>query len=57
MMLDWLGEKKASELVMEGMIAVTKASKTLTPDLGGTANTVQAGDALRDAILQMGEKK
>jgi tartrate dehydrogenase/decarboxylase/D-malate dehydrogenase len=54
MMLDWLGEKKAGQLVMDGIIAVTKASKTLTPDLGGNANTVQAGDAIRDAIYKVG---
>lgn len=54
-MLDWLGEKKASERVMDGIIATTKASKTLTPDLGGNANTVQVGDAIRDAILKLGD--
>ncbi len=57
MMLDWLGETKASELVLDGIIATTKASKTLTPDLGGNANTVQAGEAIRDAILELGDKQ
>lgn len=55
MMLDFLGEKAASELVMEGIISVTRASQTLTADLGGTANTVQAGEAICQAILKSAE--
>jgi tartrate dehydrogenase/decarboxylase/D-malate dehydrogenase len=53
MMLNFLGEKKVSELVMDGIISVTKVSKTLTPDLGGRASTVEAGDAIRNAILNI----
>ncbi len=57
MMLDWLGEKKAGELVMDGMMAYTQAGKLFTPDLGGTANTVQAGDAIRTQIFEVGKKR
>jgi len=51
MMLDWLGEKMASERVMQGIISVTQDGKTLTPDLGGRANTIECGEAICQAIL------
>jgi tartrate dehydrogenase/decarboxylase/D-malate dehydrogenase len=54
MMLDWLGESKASQIVMDGLIAYTQEHQSLTPDLGGNANTVQAGDAIVAKIKSVG---
>ncbi|MBI5305727.1 MAG: tartrate dehydrogenase [Chloroflexi bacterium] len=51
MMLDWLGEKSASDRVMQGIISVTQDCEALTPDLGGPANTIECGDAICNAIL------
>ncbi len=57
LMLDWLGENKASDLVLDGLVAYTQAGEALTPDLGGAASTSQAGDAIRTQILEAGEKR
>lgn len=54
MMLDFLGEKKASELMMQAIRSVTEAGKVLTPDLGGTANTRQVGDAMIESMKKIG---
>lgn len=50
MMLDHWGEKEAAGLVMQAVETLVAQGKTLTPDLGGSATTVQVGDALVKAI-------
>ena len=51
MMLDHLGEKKASEHLMRAIEQVT-ASGLHTPDLGGTATTRQVTDAVLEVIAR-----
>jgi tartrate dehydrogenase/decarboxylase/D-malate dehydrogenase len=51
MMLDHLGEHEASRRLMNAIERVT-AEGTLTPDLGGTAKTVDVTKAVRKAILE-----
>lgn len=50
MMLEFLGEPEAANLVMRGIEKVTGSRQVLTPDLGGTATTWDMGDAIRAAI-------
>lgn len=59
MLLAWLGHKhdapgavKAAEAVERAMQNVINAGKTLTPDLGGNASTVEMGDAVAAAIAR-----
>ncbi|HEY4998277.1 MAG TPA: hypothetical protein VII36_04000, partial [Usitatibacter sp.] len=50
MLLDYLGEHDASRRLMNAIERVT-ANGVLTPDLGGTAKTVDVTKAVRKAIL------
>jgi tartrate dehydrogenase/decarboxylase/D-malate dehydrogenase len=50
LMLDFLGEKEAATLIMQGIENVVQRKDTLTPDLGGKASTVQVGQAVCDEI-------
>jgi tartrate dehydrogenase/decarboxylase / D-malate dehydrogenase len=54
MMLDFLGEREASDLMMRGLEAYAADATALTPDLGGQASTQQAGDAIVAAIRAVG---
>lgn len=46
MMLDWLGEREAANIVEEAVIRVLTEGKVLTPDLGGSAKTNEVTKAV-----------
>ena len=50
MMLDHLGEKKASACLMRAIEQVTADERFHTPDLGGSARTDDVKAAVIDAI-------
>jgi tartrate dehydrogenase/decarboxylase/D-malate dehydrogenase len=52
MMLEFLGEKSAAGLVMDAITDVTQAGRSLTPDLGGSARTVDTAAAVQDSLFQ-----
>jgi len=50
MMLDWLGEKKAAEVLDKAVLAVLNEGKALTLDLGGKAKTYEAAEEVSAKI-------
>jgi tartrate dehydrogenase/decarboxylase/D-malate dehydrogenase len=46
MMLDFLGERDAGRLLMQGIETLTSEGRVLTGDIGGTATTDQVGEEL-----------
>jgi 3-isopropylmalate dehydrogenase len=64
MMLDWLGRRKGDKALVEaaGMVeraveSVLREGKALTYDLGGTASTSQAGDAIAAAVRRLAKAR
>lgn len=53
LMLDFLGETEASKLMMTALKSVTGEGRVLTPDLGGTAKTVDVGNEIVAQLRQL----
>ena len=50
MMLEYLGFKEASKIIVRAIEEVLEKKEYRTGDLGGKANTVNCGSAIADAI-------
>src|SRR5438552_294584 len=53
MMLDYLGETKAANLVEKATNSVLKEGKILTYDLGGNASTSDVGKAIAEKVVSL----
>jgi tartrate dehydrogenase/decarboxylase/D-malate dehydrogenase len=54
LMLEFLGERRAAQVVMEGIMNTVMEGRVLTPDLGGFARTVEVGEEIRSKIYDLG---
>ena len=55
MMLDWLGEEEAADLVKRAVDATLAEGTVLTGDLGGHSSTSAMGDAICEHIRECGQ--
>jgi len=56
MMLDELGEKKSSNLIVNSIEQLVKQKKVLTKDMGGNAKTSEIGDELVKIVNELNNK-
>jgi len=56
MMLEHLGEDRASRLVEEAVSQILEARQVRTPDIGGRSSTSQVGDTVAARVLALGER-
>ena len=52
-MLEQLGERKASEIVLKAIAEVLRERKVLTPDLGGSSKTSDVGDEIAKKVKEI----
>ncbi len=50
LLLDFLGEKSAAEIILDAIKSIMKDGELRTPDLGGEARTEEVGDAITEQI-------
>jgi 3-isopropylmalate dehydrogenase len=53
LMLDYLGEERAAELVDQAVTEVLAEGRVRTRDLGGTASTTEMGDAVVSKMVEL----
>ena len=50
MMLDFLHEHESAQKLSSAVVKVLEEAKTLTPDLGGEASTMEVTEAVKNAL-------
>ncbi|RLE50124.1 MAG: hypothetical protein DRJ33_07665 [Candidatus Methanomethylicota archaeon] len=50
MMLEWLNQKQAADLIEGAVVTVLSEGKVLTPDLGGSAKTMEVAKAIAEKV-------
>ncbi len=54
MMMDYLNEKEAAEMIEKAVMKVLEEGKVRTYDLGGCSTTNEVAEAIAEKILQLG---